>query len=45
MFPLMPLRRVQLGSTRWQRKSISQWMTAKVEEDGKDTRIATQTVE
>ena len=41
---MMKLRRVQLVSTKSQRKAVLQWVITKVEEDGTDTRIAAQSV-
>ena len=41
----MQPRRVQLVSTKPQREAVVQWMIAKIEDDGTDTRIADQKVE
>ena len=41
----MSPRRVQLVSTKSQRKAVLQWMIAKVEEDGTEARIAAQAVD
>ena len=41
----MPPRRVQLVSTKSQRKAVLQWMITKAGEDGTDTRIAAQAVD
>ena len=41
----MGTRRVQLVSTKSERKAVIQWMLAKVQENGSDSTIATQAVE
>ena len=41
----MATRRVQLVSTKSERKSVIQWMLTKVEENGSDSTIPAQAVE
>ena len=41
----MATRRVQLFSTKSERKSVIQWMLANVEENGSESMIAAQAVE
>ena len=42
---MMPSRRVQLVSTKSERKAVIQWMVAQVEENGSDCKIAAQVVD
>ena len=41
----MLTRRVQLVPTKMQREAVLQWMIAKFEKAGTDTKIAAQTVD